>query len=62
MDSSFSRIKALPSAEGSHIPESAEIKDAVGRAVDEQSHIPPDFACNICKTLVYDPHSCNKCD
>jgi hypothetical protein len=35
MDSSFSRIKALPSAEGSHIPESSDIKDAVGRAVDE---------------------------
>ncbi len=63
MESSFSRVAvALPTVDGAHIPEPTDIKEAVGRAVDEKSQIPVDFVCFICKCLVYDPYSCNKCE
>ena len=44
------------------IPEIASIKEAVGLALDKNSEIPPDFACNICMCIVFDPYACNKCD
>ena len=63
MESSFSReAVVLPTVDASLIPETTDIKEAVGRAVDEKSQIPVDFVCFICKSLVYDPYSCNKCD
>ena len=63
MESSFSRVAiALPSVDGAHIPETIDIKEVVGHAIDEKSQIPGDFICNLCKCLLYDPYSCNKCD
>ena len=44
------------------ICESAGMKQLVGLAVDKKSKILIDFGCNICKSLVFDPLACSKCD
>jgi hypothetical protein len=59
MESSSKIDKLISSIKGSLIPDSAQMKEAVGAAVDEKSEIPSDFVCNICMCLVFDPYACN---
>ena len=54
MESSSNRDNLICSIISSLIPDRAEMKEAVGLAVDEKSEIPKDFACNICLSLVFD--------
>ena len=55
MEISSKLDKYITSLIETFIHESPELKEVVGLAVDKNSEILIDFACDLCKNLVYDP-------
>ena len=62
MESSTKEEEVKSLEKGFSIEDHEQFKWAVELAVNLKSEIPEDFACNICKKLVYEPLTCNMCD